>query len=155
MEVHESTTTQATAQQGRTDQAKRHHVDNNKNSLQTHITQPKVINSTNKISESINKKPHSSLIITNTNTKETTTPLDLNITRRPLSPVHILDPKKVNIKKGNQQQTPNELKIKNPATNPNNNKTNNKTNTTQIKPMSISSDSSASSVSFASSVVSA
>ena len=90
-----------------------------------------MVNSAYKISESTNKKPQSLLIIANNNTKPTTTTLDLNITRRPLKPIHNLNPNKANATKTNQEPKPNIL------TKQNKNKADTKEKGTQPKPTTI------------------
>ena len=51
-------------QQERTDSAKRPHVDNDRNSVHHQTNQAKRLNEQQKVSESSNKKPQSSLVIT-------------------------------------------------------------------------------------------
>ena len=101
--------------QERTNSAKRPHYENNSNSTTYHTTQAR---------ESTNKKFQSSLTITNS--KQTMTPLNLNITRRPLSPILNLVKKKVDTKTNNQCATAKPDLIMSQADN-------NKTTTTQNK----------------------
>ena len=73
----------------------------------------------------------------NNNNKSSTTTLDLNITRRPLSPVHNLNPEKPIIKIGNIQSTSTKSTTNNYSVITINNKSNNKSNPVQIKPISL------------------
>ena len=85
--------------QDRAQTAKRSHTEiqsNNNKPIPSHL---KATHNANKVNEPENKKTKSSIVITN---KQNTTPLDLNISRRSLSPVHNLNPKKLSTTKNNQ-----------------------------------------------------
>ena len=122
--------------QERTEIAKRPHVESQSSNNRPALPQMKSTYDVSKVSELEKQKTKSSLVITN---KQSTTPLDLNSVRRPLSPVHNIDPKKLNINKKNQLPKTNNhirqvFKLPNPSERQNKQTTTNKSTPGPRKP---------------------